>query len=185
MYHQADKSALRHQNGTKIRVDGRGDVWADCHRTQLGRHFLMQDVDGLFGNMTFAHNTGEKLFLEYVPDSYKNREKAIRQFAVVALFDRKSSAAWAFSVRNRVSTALYLEMCRRFATGQPFPPRFFYIIGKDSPPWEMIELCIDTGQEVGQRTRIHTMENSNEWAKLWEAVGLSGLRDELRKFVDP
>ena len=58
----------RHSNGVKVRADGCGDAWAQAHR-KLGPTFNMQDIDALFGIMAFGQNTGDKLFLEYVPDN--------------------------------------------------------------------------------------------------------------------
>jgi len=80
----------RHSNGVRVRADGCGDAWAQAHR-KLGPTFNMQDIDALFGIMAFGQNTGDKLFLEYVPDDYRNRGKAVRDFRVIAMFDRKSS----------------------------------------------------------------------------------------------
>ena len=97
----------RDSRGVRIRADGKGDGWARAHR-QLGATFNMTDFDGLMGLVAFAANTGEKLFMEYVPDNYRNRLNLIRQFAIVAMFDRKASREYAFSEANRVSLSWHL-----------------------------------------------------------------------------
>ena len=165
--------------GVKPRFDGQGDGWAAAHRS-LGPTFNMSDVDGVVGMMGFASNTGERLFLEYVPDNYKNRQSRIRKFATVAMFDRKSSEHYANSDSNALAAAFYLDLCRRLATTQPKPPRFFYVIGQDQPPWEMIEIDINTAAEIG---RVH--QDGKNWRQVWEAVGLVALRNELCLWIDP
>jgi hypothetical protein len=171
----------RSENGVKERADGKGDAWADSHR-QLGATYNMSDLDAVMGVTAFAQNTGEKLFLEYVPDNYANRGKQIRSFAAVAMFDRKlSEHAIQYS---DVSTSLYLWICRTLGEKQPVPPKFFYIIGGQAPPWRMIELDIETGEQIGQQHEM-TKDNSIEWKNLWVATGLHALREECRRFIDP
>ena len=178
--------SVRNSNGVKVRMDGKGDSWACAHRDGLGKSYYMQDIDCLFGAMAFGHNTGEKLFLEYIPDNYQNREKVIRQFGIVSIFDRKFSEGRAFSNENSVSMALYLHICRVFRDHQSIAPKFFYVIGGQEPPWEMIEIDIETGEKTGQRETIGTQENGNikiEWRDVWEALGLIKLRNEVAKWV--
>lgn len=170
----------RDQRGVKLRYDGGGDAWAEAHR-ELGTSFNMQDLDALFGFVAFGVNGAEKLFLEYQPDDYKNRKQIIRRFAAVAMFDRKNSIKAAFNENNFISTANYLWQCRTFAQCQPLKPKFFYVIGSQKPPWEMIELDIDTGDSKGQHI-IQTTQNE-EWRALWDRIGLSSLRRALREWI--
>lgn len=175
----------RMDNGVKARADGAGDAWAQSHRT-LGRDFHMHDIDVLFGLVAFGQNTGERLFLEYVPDNYQNRTSVIRKFAAVAMFDRKASTKAAFSQQNALSTAQYLWQCRTLGEGgnQPLMPKFFFVIGKQTPPWEMIEIDIYTGERTGVEELIF-MKSQAEWQRVWDALGLTSLRNELRQWVDP
>ena len=162
----------------KIRADGMGDKWANSHR-DLGPTFNMTDVDGLIGLVGFAANTGDRLFVEYIPDNYVNRASSIRQFSWVALFDRKISEQCATSEKNAICTAFYLHACRTFAEFQPKPPRFYWVIGSDIPPWTMIDVDIYTGKELGRQ--IITGQN---WRDVWQAFGLENLRTELRQWID-
>ena len=168
----------RDPNGVRNRIDGKGDPWANQHRSQLGPTFNMTDVDGMIGLVAFASNTANKIFVEYVPDSYANHNNTIREFATVAMFDRKSSKSHAFSESNRVSLAWHLNTCRQLAKTQPKPPKFFLVIGQDSPPWTLIELNINDASQVA--TLNLTAAN---WKTIWEAVGLIALRSELRSWI--
>lgn len=168
----------RNGNGVKTRRDGRGDAWAAAHRDELGSRFLMQDVDASFGALVFGHNTGEKLFLEYVPDDYQNRTKATRDFAVVAMFDRKNSEAAAFANSNLVSRAFYLWQCRVFGTIQPIPPRFYYVIGNQQPPWRMVEIDILSSKQIATAS-----VSVGDWTTVWSSLGLIKLRNELVQWI--
>jgi len=170
----------RDGNGVRRRVDGQGDGWAKAHRDGLGATFNMNDVDGLIGMVGFAANTGDRLFMEYVPNNYANRARLIRSFATVGLFDRKSSRDYALSQSNRVALSWYLDLCRRLGQTQPIPPKFFLVIGRDQPPWEMIELDIRTGDIAAE----HTLTDMN-WKEIWQQAGLVALRNELRRWIDP
>ena len=167
----------RNSNGVKNRIDGKGDGWANAHRKLLGNQFYFQDVDCFFGAVAFGHNTAERLFLEYVPDDYENRTKKIRQFGIVALFDRKSSKSAAFGNKNIVSCGVYLWLCRTLGTAQGIKPKFYYVIGNDKPPWEMIEMDIDTA-DIKEPTVILQSVN---WKEIWEQLGLLELRNEIKK----
>jgi len=166
-------------NGVRRRVDGLGDGWAGAHR-ELGRGYHMSDVDALFGIEAFGHNTGERLFLEYEPDNYQNRMNRIRDFAVVGMFDRKTTLEAAYDDGNKLSLAFYLWTCRKLAAGQPKPPRFYFVIGGQEAPWTMIEHDIHTGEETGDRAVIRS---AGDFRTVWQALGLSSLRDELRAWV--
>ena len=171
--------AERDENGVRVRADGKGDGWAKAHRS-LGQTFNMTDFDGVMGLVAYASNTGDKLFMEYVPDNYANRFKRIRQFAYVAMFDRKTTRACAFGDANTVSLSVQLDHCRRLGQTQPHDPKFFFVVGRDAPPWELIELDIQTGEECGARTLA-----SLDTRAVWEVVGLVDLRDALRRWIDP
>lgn len=169
----------RNSNGVKVRKDGRGDAWANAHRIALGNEYLMQDVDICFGITVFGHNTAEKLFLEFEPDDYKHRTSAVRDFAIVALMDRKSSIEAAFAPNNRLSRHFYCWLCRVFTQYQGIAPRFFFAIGGQEPPWRIVEVDVLTDEttEAGTITRV------NDWAPLWKALNLIDLRNQLRKWL--
>jgi hypothetical protein len=170
--------ADRQRHSVRARADGQGDGWARAHREQLGAAFHMTDLDGAIGLMGFAANTGERLFIEYVPDAYGNRLHVIRRFATVAVFDRKTSREYAFSEANRVSLAWHLDVCRRLAATQHSPPRFFLVIGRDRPPWELLELDIHSGGILSE----HRLDAMN-WRVIGEQAGLTALRNELRHWI--
>ncbi len=168
----------RDEYGVRVRRDGLGDGWAQGHRL-LGKTFNMQDLDALFGFVAFGVNGAERLFLEYQPDHFTNANRMIRRFAAVAMFDRKSSVQAAFN--STVSTANYLWQCRCFARQQPLKPKFFYVVGGQEPPWEMIELDIDTGDHLGQK--VIQSNRKEDWLAVWDHLGLADLRENLRAWV--
>lgn len=180
-YHPVETGFERHHTGVKIRNDKQEDGWANMHRTELGNDHYLQDVDCMFGGVVFGQNTADRLFLEYIPDNYENRIEIIRSFAVVAMFDRKQTEKWAFSDRNRLSTALYLDICRTIATKQPLPPKFFFVIGKDEPPWSMIQIDIYLGEKISEPIILDKIQ----WSKIWESIGLKDLRNSLKNWIDP
>lgn len=169
----------RLKNHVKDRMDGKGDAWALEHRKMLGNDFFMQDLDAIFGNICFGQNTGEKLFIEYTPDNWENRRSKIRKFAIIAFFDRKTTKEAAFDKRNTLSTAFYLYLCQLAAEKQePFIPKFYYVIGKDRPPWSMVKLNIYTGK-IKNEIQI----DSVDWKKVWKTVGLIDLREHLELWM--
>jgi len=165
-------------NGVRRRVDQLGDPWANQHREELGAAYHMQDLDAMMAIQVMAANTGERFFLEYVPDAWANRLKAVREFALVALFDRKRTEAVALGHGSLVSRQFYLWLARLHAGVQARPPKFFYVIGADSPPWTLLELDITTGQECGR----HVLHGAN-WPQVWEAAGLVELRRQLQRWL--
>ncbi|NCC85188.1 MAG: hypothetical protein EOM03_13835 [Clostridia bacterium] len=174
-----DDGNNRLSNGVKVRMDGKGDAWSNAHRDQLGNNAFMQDLDAMFGFAAFGHNTGERLFLEYVPDSWENRHNSMRTFGVVALFDRKASLGAAFSGKNALSSNFYRFLCRLIASAQPIPPRFFYVIGGQEPPWTMVDVDICNGQEIGNRVEL----TSANFKTMWESLGLGSARNVLMQWT--
>lgn len=171
-------ASTKYVNGVKARADGQGELWANEHRAELGAQFNMNDIDGLIGLVGFAANTGNRLFVEYVPDgTFQDRFKSVRGFAVVALFDRKLSVEAAFGTSYRVSQAFYLYLCRSLSEHQPKPPKFFYVIGSRAP-YTLIELDITTGDEI----KRYYLED-NRWKDIWEATGLVELRKLLLAWI--
>ena len=170
--------SLRHTSGSKVRVDGGGDGWAGQHRTELGRGNFMQDLDVFAGTLSFATNGQDRVFAEYAPDSYVNARDTVRDFALVALFDRKSTRSAAMSNGNRLSLGFYLSVCRTYAAKQPtFPPHFYFVCGK-SQPWEMIKIDIDTGDE------LETYNYSErDWKQVWAESGLKAGRGILSEWI--
>ena len=166
----------RNDQGVKIRSDGNGDQWANQHRDELGSKFYIQDVDGLFGMCSFAQNSGERLFMEYVPDHYRNKSKIIREFAVIAIFDRKQSKH-AIQVSD-LSTAFYLHQARLYGRVQPIMPKFFFVVGTESP-WTLIELNITTGETISE-----CVLDDGEWLSVWKTLKLTDMRDLLRAWAE-
>ncbi len=167
-------------NGARARVDGHGDAWANEHRHGLGMSFNMTDLDAFFGTVAFGQNTSDRLFIEYVPDEYANRDKVVREFGLVAMFDRKNSWRAAFEQRNRLSTAVYLWICRKLGVGQSKSPKFFYVIGGQLPPWQMVEIDIISGEATGVTANIL---HRDDWQYVWEHLGLVPLRREIARWI--
>lgn len=166
------------EHGVRPRYDGKGDGWADAHRRHLGLPFYMQDIDGVFGQTIFAANTADALFIEYEPDSIANRLRLVRQFGLIAFFDRKWSREAAIENSNPVQIAFYLWLCRMF-DWQPIKPRFFFVIGTEVPPWLMIELNTQSGEPV----REVLLSAGSLWSDIWEAIGLAPGRRKLREWL--
>lgn len=172
-----DTLRVTNGNGVRIRQDDQGDVWAKEHRDELGNQFYMEDLDGFIGTFGFARNGQDTLFAEYQPDGYTNRLKEIRRFALVALFDRKQTRDTALNDKSILTRAFYLWQCRVHAQAQPIAPKFFYVIGKQSP-WNLIELDINTAQVIHQ----YKLERGN-WVEIWNLSGLVAARRELEKWL--
>jgi hypothetical protein len=173
----------------KRRKDGRGDGWAAAHRLlhedrnakgikRIGFH--MEDIDQMFGSETaFSVNCADRLFCEYQPlDGHENRYKIIRDHALVALFDRKLTAAAAAHADNYLSLSLYLKICR-LGDVQLRAPRFFFCIGGHDPPWILSERNIWTGEKCGRDVIIETREGAH-WRRIWDEIGLTDQRLDLR-----
>lgn len=178
-WHRLDTCGRRLGNGVKVRADGAGDGFALAHR-DLGRGFHMHDIDALFGLEVFGANTGDRLFMEYEPDSYQNRLSLVRRFAVVALFDRKKSVDLARSSYTSLSAAFYLYLCRALGARQPKLPRFFFCCGDHEGPWRLLEIDAASGDEIGLAGP--PVDGSNI-AAVWRQIGLSALRAEMRSWV--
>lgn len=161
-------------NGNKPRLDGKGDGWANTHREmdKLGgvSGIYMQDLDACFGFYSFGQNTAEKLFMEYVPDSYENRMKSVREFRCVAIFDRKKSEDIAFSRTNLVSLAFHLWLCRKLGEDRLNKPRFFFVYGSNEPPWIMQEVDVNTGEPSPAKIVVQDAESMKT---VWESFGLA------------
>ena len=167
--------ARRLNNGVLARVDGGGDTWAGEHRQALSNQYFLQDLDAVAGVMAFGTNGVDRLFTEYEPDSYRNHDKLVRKFGVVALFDRKATLP--ACDRSVVSTAFYLHMARTFSLNQPIPVRFFYVVGQQEP-WTLVEVDITTGERLG------TTELANgTWRRAWGYLGLLNAREVLRAWL--
>lgn len=61
---------------------------------------------------------------------------------------------------------------------QPANPKFFFVVGTE-PPWEMVEVNIETGE----RGKVHILE-PGQWQKVWDAVGLMERRRFLRRWIE-
>ena len=171
-------NAGRLSNGVKRRHDGGGDAWANAHR-QLPSSVFLQDIDSFFGSLFFGKHCEEELFVEYEPDHFRNASSWIREFGVVALFDRKSTSSAAHADSNNVSTAWYLWLCRSFAEKQPVAPKFFFVIGGQQPPWTLLEIDIYTGLKNSSTI----IDENDNWLQLFPKLGLIDLRNTLRDWV--
>lgn len=159
---------------TKPRFDGKGDPWANSHRTELPSKYLMTDIDGLFGYLNFYKESQESLFLEY---EINRHTSSIHQeeFAIVAILDRKSSKETALSQGNRLSRNFYCWLARTLAINQPVEPLFFYICGT-RPPWLTLEINIHTGQPIVERYLI-----DGKWRDFYRDSGLDRIRAILQQ----
>jgi hypothetical protein len=176
----------RNTNGVKVRADGGGDGWANAHRHNLPHNIYFNDLDCVFGFCAFGHNTANALFYEYVPDAYRNRKSAIRRFGYVALFDRKKTMDAAFNCTDphaKVSLASYLHMCRVLSGAQPVPARFFYVVGANTPPWDMVEIDTQSGERTGGDVVIG-QNTAVEWNTVWGVLGLLEAREQLRVWAE-
>ena len=169
----------RMTNGVKIRRDGGGDSWALRHREELGNYFYMQDLDFMMGMVSFAQNTEDSLFVEFVPDNYRNVDNIVRNFGVVGMFDRKQSFDACNSSRNMLSKSFYMHLCRSIAQTQAEPPKFLYVAGGDSPPWQLREVDILTGQWAGDPVTV----SDGDWSEAWRKLGLLELRNKLNATI--
>lgn len=176
-------SELRLENGVKQRMDGGGDSFGNAHREALGNWAYMQDFDSIFGFEAFAKNTSDLLFTEYEPDQYKNSGNLIRNFATIALFDRKKHfnlAERALQCSRPVLTAYYLHQCRLNASVQPIPPRFFFCVDIDEG-WQLLEVDINTGEKIGPRHGHHITRENMDY--VWTAIGLRDAHCGVRKWL--
>lgn len=163
-------------NGVIPRRDGRGDGWALAHREKLSGAYLLTDVDGYFGAIYFDRNTSDQLFVEYVDDQpTTERQRLIREVALVGLFDRKRSRDDTKSKEAVTQTALWLGLLRKLRVSQPSPPRFFYVIGPSAGPWEIVELGLSDGHEIRSLS-----VDAESMPAIWERLGLTELRTSLR-----
>ena len=164
--------------GVRRRVLLGGDAWAQWHRDHVPISCWMVDLDCVVGTVYFARNYENALFAEIACDQH--REKLRREFAIVAVFERKATEDAAFAPQAVVSCAFQLHLCRVYANWQPskFPPRFFYVIG-NAAPWTMIELDIYTGERTGVPIKI---KNGNG-EQIWRSLGLLDLRKDLDEWL--
>lgn len=171
-------------NGVRARQVGREDPWVEAHR-EAGREFYCCDVDGILGLSALGVTSEDRLHVEYEPDPWSQRASEdgspnlMREFGIVALFERKTSPAAVQMGGASLALALYLWMCRTLAKLQPFPPRLFLVVGPTEGPWHMQELDIHTGEHTGPRIVLRR----STWRAIWEEIGLVGLRDRLRQWL--
>lgn len=167
---------IRDVKGVKIRADGQGDGWANAHRIELPANFYLTDIDGLFGEFTIAQNVANTLFIEYVPDGARGQEVSV-SFAWVACFDRKRHEGAILG--SRLSTAFYLDLCRKVSRHQPIPARFFFVVGPDAGPWRMKEVDLTTGAVSPASHELH----AGSWLRLYDELGLRSAREELQDWL--
>ena len=170
---------------TRLRNDNGGDRWANAHRHNLSDNWYLMDMDGYFGLLAFAANTGNRLFMEYVPDDWKNRESATREFGWVAIFDRKRNEQAMRSSGAKLSKDMYLCLCRRLGRCQPVMPRFFYILGTgEHGPWPLVEYDVWTAKEIGHIATLQNDEFSKgAWDRIWNSIGLEQARKKIEAWL--
>jgi hypothetical protein len=172
----------RLRNGVRARCDGKGDPWAREHRIELGNERFMTDLDGVMGAVLFERTCADETFCEYVPDVWSNRVSLVRDFALVACFERKRSRN--LVVRRDgglvpdVGTSFLLWLCRVVGTQQPLMPRFFFVFGQCAP-WEMTAVDPLTGT-VGKTYGY----GRGEWHLTWDDSGITRARQELRHWLE-
>ena len=157
------------------RIDSQGDRFANEHR-RLGTADYMNDFDVMVGSMDFAKHTENTMFAEYEPDPVGNKGSVVRQFATVAIFDRKGHHG---CCTMNIATKYQLSVCRTLSAMQPVPVRFFWVIDV-AQGWEMQELCIQTGDRLGTRK---LPRDASLWRTIWDEVGLSGNRATLKAWL--
>lgn len=162
---------------TKPRLDGKGDPWANSHRTELPAKYLMTDIDGLFGYLNFYKESQESLFLEYELNKHISHVHQ-EQFAIVAILDRKSSKETAFVQTNRLSRNFYCWLARTLGSQQPIEPLFFYVCGNQSP-WLTVEVNIHTGLPLIERPLYN-----GSWPDFYRDSGLDRIRAILHQHFD-
>lgn len=180
-----DPGGERLDSGVRARREAGGDGWANAHRSCLPRHCFMQDIDAFFGHIVFAKNSADRLFVEQVPDDYDNLTGSFsRNFAVVALFDRKRTLDDDQMARNRFTLQFYCWICRIFRDRQPegTGPKFFYVIGPSHGPWGMQEIDIDTGEKT-EEIRLIRNDDSPGWMNVWQALGLLSAREKAETWL--
>lgn len=168
-------------NGVKKYYNNKkeSDQWAWYHRKNLGQTYYMQDVDALYGKMTFFKNAGKKLFAEYLPEP--NNSSIIKKFAIVSFFDvKKNESAMNLMLKNQsISLAFYLYLSRIIGNAQKFNPKFFFVVGEESP-WTLIEIDIFTGKKTGITATVNEKE---KWFKQWHDLGITPLQHKLKKWL--
>jgi len=169
----------RQENGVRRRMDGGGEPWSNDHRDCLGNDFHMQDIDALYGMVQFAKNASEKLFAEYVPDDYENRNEFAREFGLVALFDIKRTRGAAQSARLALSTKWYAWLARVVTFYQEVAPKFFFVID-EGESYHYLESDIWTGDIVAERTVPKTAKS---WIGCWDELGLVDIRQQLKTLI--
>lgn len=172
----------RLDNGSKARMDHGGDAWANEHRSGLPRFCYMTDFDAICGSMAFQVSSANKMFVENVVLADQKSNTLVRSYATVALFERKATLFAAEDPRNAFQTAYYLDLCRKIALQQSEPPRFFFAIGTQEPPWTMIEIDIVTGERIPGHFVVAS-NGINGWEPMWRAAGLFSLRERLRTSI--
>lgn len=159
--------------GAKARRDGKGEPWAEAHRL-LGAGWQMLDLDAV----------------EFEPDNVENRGKLVRTHAIVAFLERKASLDAARA--SHVTVSVYLCLARIVANWQPYPPRFFFVIGGAAPPWTLQELDIATGKEIAPTWCVPALNVPEAQAKealhqalakVWRDSGIYDLRVRLREWL--
>ena len=74
----------------------------------------------------------------------------IRDVIILALFELKAHMGLLCRPEVKAQTATLLRQCRNNRDAQrPYPCRFFYVVGV-LPPFQAVELDIDTGECTGR-----------------------------------
>jgi hypothetical protein len=167
-------------NGVLARAKSGGDVWANFHRHRLDSLHLMVDIDCVLGATAIPEIWSDRVFAEMAPDARKNKNSIIREWCLVALFERKRTLH-ASQIENAVRSASFqLDLCRKYGHFQPVQPRFFFVVGTDDP-FTMHEVGITTGRSVGVPVVIESLEG--HWQRTWNELGLTAAHYELREHL--
>lgn len=172
---QAEVKSLRTKGSIQVslRTDGKGDPWANLHRTKTDRRCLMGDIDGIevmtdCGPMLMRGE--DALFHEYACHT----RNGVLDVEVIAVFDRKIRRSDSWNESQQFKSSVYQGICYNLAKGQFIKPRFFFVYG-DNQEWQIEEVDPVTGQRTG---RLFTLDQLYSWEPVWNELGL--MRDRQR-----
>jgi hypothetical protein len=170
----------RTPNGVAIRRDGKGDSWANDHRS-LGQGWNMRDEDETHRCVWEIDRRENLRFLEMNFDSYENKGKLIRKCGTLCRVDRKATV-WRAEKEidsGAVSIAHMLQECRNDRAMQGgIGGRAFLACGKNYP-YTYIELDPFSGEEL----RREILADSSGWHDLYERLGLESEKSKLQRWL--
>jgi hypothetical protein len=161
-------------NGVRVRLDGRGDNFANAHRKGQ-RDLYGMDVDA-YATLELVVGDGEdRIFAEYC----LHGNGPVTESAFVAFFDRKKMRGkqCIADAGQMARRAPWLGLCRDLAVSYPVTPRLFWICGQGAP-WDFIEWDVRSGE----RLRWWLLE-SDDITQEWRNIDLLRDRETLVKWL--